>query len=82
MNLLDALDENKSVCTKIKYSVDGTDYEHLSVIKYAIETEKVINLDIFKLNKSNIPYFISEDLKDRLVKSGARGFDFLKVKTT
>ncbi|MBP1927061.1 hypothetical protein J2Z76_002933 [Sedimentibacter acidaminivorans] len=82
MNLLDALDENKSVCTKKKYSIDGTDYEHLSVIKYTIETEKVRNLDIFKLKKSNIPYFISEALKDLLAKSGAKGFAFLKVKTT
>lgn len=82
MNLLDALDENKSVCTKKKYSIDGTDYEHLSVIKYAIETEKVRNLDIFKLKKSNMPYFISEALKDRLAKLGAKGFDFLKVKIT
>lgn len=82
MNLLDALDENKSVCTKKKYSIDGTDYEHLSVIKYVIETEKVRNSDVFKLKKSNIPYFISETLKDQLVKSDVKGFDFLKVKTT
>ena len=82
MNLLDAFDENKSVCTRKKYSIDGTDYEHLSVIKYAIETKKVGNSDVFKLKKSNIPYFISETLKNRLVKSGAKGFVFLKVKTT
>lgn len=82
MNLLDALDENKSVCTKKKYTIDGTDYEHLSVVKYAVEAEKVGNLDIFKLKKSNVPYFISETLKELLTKHGAKGFDFLKVKTT
>lgn len=82
MNLLDDLDENKSVCTKKKYIIGGTYYERLSVVKYAIGAEKVGDLDIFKLKKSNIPYFISEMLKDRLTKLGAKGFDFLKVKAT
>ncbi|MGE5661898.1 MAG: imm11 family protein [Ignavibacteriales bacterium] len=82
MNLLDALDESKSVIIKKKYTIDETDYEHLSVLKYAIKTDKIGSLDIFKLKKSNIPYFISESLKERLTIIGAKGFDFLKIKTT
>lgn len=82
MNLLDALDENKSIYTKKKYSNSGKYYEYLSVIKYAIKVEKIKGTDIFKLSKSNIPYFISEVLKNKLAKCGAKGFDFLKIKTT
>lgn len=82
MNLVDALDENKSVCTKKKYTIDGIEYEHLSVIKYAVEAIKVGKLDIFKLKKSKIPYFISSSLKEKLTMNKARGFDFLKIKTT
>jgi len=82
MNLVDALDENKSVCTKKKYTIDGTEYEHLSVIKYAVEAIKVGKLDIFKLRKSKIPYFISSSLTEKLKMNEAKGFDFLKIRTT
>lgn len=82
MNLVDALDEKKSVCSKKKYTIDGYDYVHLSVIKYAIDTKKVGDLDMFKLKNSNIPYFVSSLLKERLAMHGAKGFDFLKIKST
>lgn len=82
MNLLDALDESKSICVKKKYIVDEIEHEHISVLKYAIKANKVGNLDIFKLKKSNIPYFVSKSIKERLTVIEAKGFDFLKIRTT
>jgi hypothetical protein len=61
---------------------EGYDYVHLSVIKYAIDTKKVGDLDMFKLKNSDIAYFVSSLLKEKLAIHGAKGFNFLKIKSS
>lgn len=81
MNILDALDEKKSICTRKKYVNNGREYELLSVMKYAVDASKIEDIDMFKLVDSDIPIFISQRLKDMLIKYEAKGFDFMKIKS-
>ncbi len=82
MNILQALDEKKSLCKKFKYVSQGKEYEHTTVIKYVIYSCVIKNSDMFKLKESNIPYFVSETLKKKLLDIGVKGFDFMKIKTS
>jgi len=82
MNLLDAFDERKAVFTKSKFTINGNDLEHLIVIKYAIRAEKVGNFDVYKLKVNNIPYFVSEVVKNKLSENNINGFNFLPIITT
>lgn len=79
MNFVNALDDKKSLCKKFEYVSNGKKYERLSVIKYALLGEKIKGLDLFKLEESTVPLFVSEKLRNNIVESGATGFDFLKV---
>lgn len=81
MNIIEALDEKKSICKRKKYIRDGKEYELLSVMKYAIDSSKIKDVDMFKLEESNIPFFISDNLKKSMENSGAKGFEFLRVKS-
>ena len=81
MNILDAFDEKKSICTRKKYVNNGKEYEILSVIKYAVNASKIGDIDMFKLIDSDIPIFASQKLKDMLMEHEAKGFDFMKIKS-
>ena len=50
-------------------------------MKYALDASKIGDLDMFKLVDSDIPIFISQRLKDMLIKYEAKGFDFMKIKS-
>ena len=81
MNILDAFDEKNSICSRKKYVSDGKEYELLSVIKYAVDSSKIGDMDMFKLKESDIPFFVSKHLRDMIISVNAKGFDFLKVKS-
>ena len=81
MNILDAFDEKKSICTRKKYVNNGKEYEILSVIKYEVNASKIGDIDMFKLIDSDIPIFASQKLKDMLMEHEAKGFDFMKIKS-
>lgn len=81
MNIMDAFDEKNSICTRKKYDNNGKTYELLSVLKYAVDVNKIGNIDMFKLIDSEIPVFVSQKLKNMLIKNEAKGFDFMKIKS-
>lgn len=80
MNIIDALDEKNSLCKRMKYFNYDQEHTRLSVIKYAIREELVNQYDLFKLNESNIPFFVSKKIKDDFTNEKVKGFDFLKIK--
>ena len=82
MSFLNAFDEENAVCTRKTHLINNVVYEYLMVIKYAVYSEKVEDFDIFKLQESNIPYFVSELIKEKITQIGAKGFDFIKIKST
>lgn len=82
LNVLYALDEKKSLCRKTRYTSNGKEYERISVIKYAVDSEKLGDIDMFKLRESDIPYFVSQKLKDNIQNNKANGFDFMKIKVS
>lgn len=80
MNLVDALDEENSVCFKSKWNANGIEDEIITVVKYAVKLSRLGDLDMFKLKKSNVSYFVSEKVKKAILDSKATGFAFTKIK--
>jgi len=73
---LDALDLANS-----KYDEFELDDEKIiSVERYALQKEKIQNHHIFKFEGDTIPVFVSENVKDIIIKNGLLGFAFLEVK--
>lgn len=76
-NLIDALDLANS-----KYSTftktDGSTL--ISVNVYALKSDMIENIDIFRLKNNNIPIFVSDRLRKIIKKNKFTGCDFLQVK--
>lgn len=70
-----ALDVEKSICQHFP----DNKLRPLIVIRYAILEEKINGKDLFQLQESTIPYFISERVKRKLAKEKVIGFDFERV---
>lgn len=56
------------------------DKKVFSVRKYALKSNKLVGMHIFRLKEDTIPVFVSENLKKVIEDNGLIGFDFLEVK--
>ncbi|BCJ92616.1 hypothetical protein acsn021_01850 [Anaerocolumna cellulosilytica] len=79
MSRVDAFDEKKSLCKKIKFNKNGKEEVYLSVIKYVLAKENIGDMDMFKILGHDIPFFVSERLKTELLNTKITGCDFQKV---
>ncbi|QOR67317.1 maleate cis-trans isomerase [Cytobacillus suaedae] len=52
----------------------------LSVIKYAVNKDLLLNTHIFRLKEDTIPVFVSEKVKKAIRLNKLSGFDFLEIK--
>lgn len=75
VTVIDALDLDNS-----KYDIFELDDEKIiSVEKYALKSDKIVNKHIFRLKDDTIPIFVSEELKKVIEDNGFIGFEFLEV---
>ena len=75
VTVIDALDLEKS-----KYDIFELDDEKIiSVEKYALKSNEIINKHIFRLKDDTIPIFVSEALKKVIEDNDFIGFEFLEV---
>lgn len=75
ITLIDALDLQKS-----KYDIfELDDKKIISVEKYALKRDKILDKHIFRLKDDEIPVFVSETLKKVIEDNGLIGFEFLQV---
>ena len=75
VNVIDALDLDNS-----KYDVFELDDEKIiSVEKYALKSNEIVNMQIFRLKDDTIPIFVSETLKKVIEDNDLIGFKFLEV---
>ena len=73
--VVDALDLEHS-----KYDVfELEDEKIISIEKYALKKNEIVNRHIFRLTDNMIPVFVSEILKEVIEESGLTGFKFLEV---
>jgi hypothetical protein len=80
LSFLDALDLENSV---YKYfEIEGKSEKWLSVIKFALNENKLENHHIFRLKESRMAIFVSEIFKEIAEKNKMRGFDFLEVESS
>ncbi len=70
LDTVEALDEENSLC--VAKCADGT----VVITRYAIHTDKVQNLDLFRLKEDTMIYFISDKLRKTFLKEGLKGFAF------
>lgn len=82
MNIIVAFDEQESLYNKLTYNIAGKEYEQLIVMKYAVKEKNLDNVDLFKLKESNIPYFVSEILVEKIKEEGLKGVDFTEIMVT
>lgn len=75
VTVIDALDLDNS-----KYDIFELDDEKIiSVEKYALKSNEIINKHIFRLKDDTIPIFVSETLKKVIEDNDFIGFEFLEV---
>ena len=82
ISVLDALDLDNSMHTKIKYDDNGEEKYYISIIKYALKEDKLENRDLVCLKDKFHSIFISEKLKKAMIKAKITGCDYTKVKVT
>ncbi|NLL81429.1 MAG: maleate cis-trans isomerase [Tissierellia bacterium] len=78
-NLVDAIDLANS---KYDIFVVGDNEKIITIEKYALKKEKIIDVDIFKLKDDTIPKFISEKVVNLIQENNLTGCSFLEVKVT
>lgn len=76
ISLIDALDLTHSTYTEI----EARGQKYLSIIKYALDSEKLNDFHIFRLENSKFACFISQIVKEQLETNKTTGCDFLEVK--
>lgn len=75
VTVIDALDFENS-----KYDIFELDDEKIiSVEKYALKSNKIVDKHIFRLKDDTIPIFVSESLKKIIEDNNLSGFAFLEV---
>ena len=83
IDLVDGLDLENSIYRVIRYTDnDGKECTHNSIQKFALKKEIVEGHHLFRLKGQTISVFVSEALKDVIVKNNMIGFDFLEVKVS
>ena len=78
LRVVDALCLEKSEYFETNIPKMGKIY---SVLKYGIFSEKTEKSDVFKLaNRQEIPIFVSENFKNRIIEEGITGIDLLEIR--
>lgn len=76
ITVMDALDLENS-----KYDLFELDDEKImSIEKYALKKDRIVNSNIFKLKDDTIPTFVSEKFKKIVEENNLTGFQFLEIK--
>ncbi len=79
LNILDVIDKALDL-ENSKYDIYELDDEKiLSVEKFALYKEKILNHDIFRINEDLIHIFVSEKVKLLIEKYKLKGFQFLEI---